>query len=59
MNTLLNFGFPKMVKNFLVADRLVTSQEGLSSMELVFFVIREECYCRSLISLSSNPNVIH
>jgi hypothetical protein len=35
VNTVMNFGFHKMLGNSSVAERLAASQEELSSMELV------------------------
>jgi hypothetical protein len=35
VNTVINFGFHKIFENFLVAERLAASQEGLSFMELI------------------------
>ena len=37
VNTVINFGFPKIRKIFRLAAELLASQEGLCSMELISY----------------------
>jgi hypothetical protein len=39
LNTVINFGFYKILGNSSVVRQLFSSQEGLSSMELVSYVL--------------------